>query len=122
MKEASLGMLPTGTRPLESPMTGTNHTQAEDARLNQSQMQRSDVLPPLSQSMTPITTSKNIELVESASMSLLDRSADHMFELMKGLSGGDSADVNAACNCAKNIQSLMRLKLDAMKLQKEWNK
>lgn len=66
----------------------------------------------------PTTISTNSEMVESVGMSLIDESANYMFELMK-----DSQNsVNDSCNCAKQIQSLLRLKLDAIRLAKELKK
>lgn len=69
-------------------------------------------------------------MVESPSMNLLDDTAAHLHGLMKrmtpettDLTNNSSADVvNSACNAAKNIREIMKLKLDAMKLQHEVNK
>jgi hypothetical protein len=70
--------------------------------------------------------SETFVLVESPSMSLLDSTANHLHGLMKGLTANqpeaeirkyDPEIVNAACNCAKNIREIMKLKLDALKVQ-----
>lgn len=62
------------------------------------------------------------------SMTLLTATSEHLFSLMKGLSANqpdpeiknfDPDRVRAACECAKNIYSIMRLKLDAIKLREE---
>lgn len=65
------------------------------------------------------------------SMNLLDDTAKHLHGLMKSVTGplaGDEANpfklpdidrVNAAANCAKQLYSVMRLKLDAVKLIQE---
>lgn len=67
-------------------------------------------------------------MVQSASMHLLDSTAEHLHSLMKGLTANSpdpatraySTDVvGAACNCAKNIREIMKLKLEAIKVQKE---
>ena len=55
----------------------------------------------------------NVELVSSPSMSLLDDTSLHLFALMKR----EGTTVNEACNCAKQMYSIMRLKLDAIKTQ-----
>lgn len=61
-------------------------------------------------------------------MSLLDDSAKHLHSLMKGVTGPLHEDavtlpdidrVNAAANCAKQLYSIMRLKLDAIKLARD---
>lgn len=58
------------------------------------------------------------------SMHLIDDSVTHLHGLMKGIASEareaekrrlDPAMVNAACNCAKNIYGLMRLKFDVVK-------
>lgn len=58
----------------------------------------------------------------SPSMSLIDDSAKHLFELMKSIrldkEKPDPNAINAACNCAKNIRELMGLKLSAYKASK----
>lgn len=70
--------------------------------------------------------SPNVELVGSQSMNLLDSTAEHLYGLMRGLHANqpepeiktyDPDRVNAACNCAKNIREIMKLKLDAIKVQ-----
>jgi len=81
------------------------------------------VIPP--EDSTP--QSKTALLVESPSMSLLDSTAQHLHGLMKGLTANepdpslkryDPETVQAACSCAKNIREIMKLKLDAIKVQK----
>lgn len=59
------------------------------------------------------TQSLNVEMVSSPSMSLLDDTSLHLFNLMKR----EGTSVNDACNCAKQMYSIMRLKLDAIKTQ-----
>lgn len=70
--------------------------------------------------------SSDVSLVISPSMSLLDDTANHLHSLMRGLHANqpepeirafDPERVNSACNCAKQIYSIMRLKLDAIKVQ-----
>lgn len=78
----------------------------------------------LSTDSTP--QSQNAEMVTCQSMNLLDDTARHLYGLMRGLTTNDPEPhirhydpqkVNSACLCAKNIYSIMRLKLDAIKLQ-----
>ncbi len=73
-------------------------------------------------------TSQTSEMIESASMNILDESANHMFALMKGLNANqpdgdvkrfDPERVNSAVNCANAIYKIMRLKLDAIKEQRK---
>jgi hypothetical protein len=68
------------------------------------------------------------EMISSPSMSLLDESAQHMFALMKGLHANqppaevrsyDPERVNSAVSCANTIYKIMRLKLDAIKIQEK---
>lgn len=68
------------------------------------------------------------EIIESESMSLLDESANHMLGLMRGLHANqppaeiksfDPERVNAAVACANTIYKIMRLKLDAIKVQRK---
>lgn len=86
---------------------------------------KADVIPP--EDSTP--QSKTALLVESPSMSLLDSTAQHLHGLMKGLTANepdpslkryDPETVQAACSCAKNIREIMKLKLDAIKVQKSF--
>jgi hypothetical protein len=81
-----------------------------------------DVTPPSASN----EQSKTALLVESPSMNLLDSTASHLFGLMQGLIANkppadvqkySPEEVNAACNCAKNIREIMKLKLDALKVQ-----
>lgn len=83
----------------------------------------SEVLEPNSSSTLPTS-----EIIASESMSLLDESANHMFDLMKGLHANQPAAevksydpdrVNAAVACANTIYKIMRLKLDAIKVQRK---
>lgn len=65
-----------------------------------------------------------------ASLSLINDSAKHLFDLMKDIRKDVEADVpaatrrvnpmhiNAACNCARSINGLLKLKLDVLKFQK----
>lgn len=68
------------------------------------------------------------EIIASPSMALLDESANHMFGLMKGLHANqppaeirayDPDRVNSAVACANTIYKIMRLKLDAIKVQRK---
>lgn len=72
--------------------------------------------------------SLNSEIIASPSMNLLDESANHMFGLMKGLHANqppaeirsfDPERVNSAVACANTIYKIMRLKLDAIKVQRK---
>ena len=67
----------------------------------------------------------------SRSMSLIDDTNAHLSALMKGLGTNspspemrhlDQGRVNAACNCAKQMSNMMRLKLDAVRILMELNK
>lgn len=69
----------------------------------------------------PSTPSNGEPLI---SMDLIDDSMTHLHGLMKGIATEakdaekrrlDPSMVNAACNCAKNIYGLMRLKFDVLK-------
>ncbi|MGZ3802860.1 MAG: hypothetical protein ACXVB4_01525 [Pseudobdellovibrionaceae bacterium] len=73
----------------------------------------------------------NLETAQSASMNLIEESANHLYGLMKQLKPKknasnievvDTETVHAACNCAKNIRELMNLKLNAMKFQNSLKK
>lgn len=73
-------------------------------------------------------TAPSSEIIASQSMSLLDESANHMFGLMKGLQANqppaeirafDPERVNSAVACANTIYKIMRLKLDAIKVQRK---
>jgi len=66
----------------------------------------------------------NIEMARSQSMSLIDSTATHLFDLMKSMTNKsppndlvtrDPEVVFAACATAKQIHDLMKLKLDAIK-------
>ena len=59
-------------------------------------------------------TSQSAVLVKSPSMNLLDDTAQHLHDLMKL----PDTSVSEACNCAKQLYLIMRLKLDAIKTQK----
>lgn len=54
----------------------------------------------------------------SDSMILIDESARHMLDLMKGLNAREPEGITAACNCARQIEKLMRLKLDVLRTKK----
>lgn len=68
--------------------------------------------------------SEALSEASSISLDLIDDSTTHLHGLMKSI-GADTKDpqktqrtpemVNAACNCAKQIHSLLRLKFDVMK-------
>lgn len=71
----------------------------------------------------------NLEMVNSPSMSLLDDTATHLYGLMKSL--GEQShefrklqphEISIACDCAKNIREIMKLKLEAIKAQREFLK
>lgn len=132
---------------------GPDSTENGPERLNESGMPEEslDFLPPTDESLTehlnnlgpdddtsappleppePSTnnTSPTSEIIVSQSMSLLDESANHMFDLMKGLHGNqppasvkayDPERVNSAVACANTIYKIMRLKLDAIKVQRK---
>jgi hypothetical protein len=70
----------------------------------------------ISELPTSINTLDNTSSDKSPSTSLIDSSAQHLFDLMKSLEKNKSSTrvetVKAACECAKGIQSLIRLKLD----------
>lgn len=77
-------------------------------------------------SMVSKEQSGSVPIVSSVSMNLLDDSAQHLHGLMRGLFANipgadvrayDPDRVNSACNCAKQIYSIMRLKLDCIKVQ-----
>jgi hypothetical protein len=80
--------------------------------------------------VTPPSDSKeqssNVAMVVSPSMNLLDSVSEHLFGLMQGLVANkppadiqryNPDEVNAACNCAKNIREILKLKLEALKVQ-----
>lgn len=52
------------------------------------------------------------------STSLIDDSAKHLFGLMKNLSSNCADDAKVACDLAKQIQGLARVKLDYIKALK----
>lgn len=62
--------------------------------------------------------SPDSEIIQSDSMNLIDESAKQLFETMKTIIASSPEEINAACNCAKQIQSLMRLKLDVIRTKK----
>lgn len=78
---------------------------------------------------TASTTSlSRVEEAISNSLSLIDDSAEHLLELQRSIQGPtetepnlriDAQKINAACNCAKQIASLQRLKIEAFKALKE---
>lgn len=47
----------------------------------------------------------------SQSMSLINESANILFDTMKSIKPLRPSDVNAICHCANGIQNLLRLKL-----------
>lgn len=66
----------------------------------------------------------NSEEARSLSLNLIDDTAQHLHGLMKSVGTKnedglnlriDPQKINAACNCAKNIHNLLRLKLDVLK-------
>lgn len=101
---------------------GQKETETDNSRRNENGIQKIESEPlqkfePRGLSEILSSASKgqftNVELVSSPSMSLLDDTALHLFALMKR----DTTSVNDACNCAKQMYSIMRLKLDAIKTQ-----
>jgi hypothetical protein len=66
------------------------------------------------QGETSTSTLQSFEKEISVSLTLLNDSAKHMFESMLELDGPGS--VEDACKCAKQIASLARTKIDAMRL------
>ncbi len=57
-----------------------------------------------------------------ASMNLVNASGNAMFEILEGLrenaKGGDREAISDACSVAKEISTLMRIQLDAIRLMK----
>lgn len=79
----------------------------------------------LTDSLTPFP---NIDQVQSESTSLIDVSARQLSELMTSISATVKMEeslfksvnhVNAACNCAKQIAALLKVKLDIYKEYKK---
>lgn len=77
---------------------------------------------------TSITPFPNIDQVKSESTNLIDESTKQLKDLMKSLTKQVTTEenlfksvnsVNAACNCAKQISSLIRVKLDIYKEYKK---
>jgi hypothetical protein len=76
-----------------------------------------EILPAESES-----SSSSLQKANASSLKLIDDSAKHLFGLMEGIAKDapkpddarrlDPQRVNAACNCAKQIHSLLKLKLD----------
>lgn len=62
--------------------------------------------------------SPTLEEAISESTNLIDDSAKHLFGLMKGLDPKDSSEVMTACEVAKQIQNLARVKLDYIRTMK----
>lgn len=108
------------------PIGGINPTPQELDKINRDALQRKwqnrDDSDLIDLDETPITTLTNTEMVASRSMSLVEKSANHMFKLLKNLDSREAPEINAACNVAKAIQGLLRLQLDAIKLAKEFEK
>ncbi len=70
-----------------------------------------------------VRAASNTPLPESGmeqwdSMNLISASTNHLFGLMKGLNPKDPSEIMTACECAKGIQGMMRLQLDAWKCKK----
>ncbi len=89
-----------------------------------------DFAPPSTQvkrdetrSMVSKKQSPTVVLVASHSMSLIDDTAEQLHGLMKNITEKKTNEpqtteaVLAACNCAKQIYSLMRLKMDCIKME-----
>ncbi|MFI5342838.1 MAG: hypothetical protein ACHQUC_01320 [Chlamydiales bacterium] len=95
---------------------------SNDSSIKSKQLVTTEILQ--SESQQPSVT---LPLVEYQSMNLIDDSAKHLFELMRGLHANkpnpeiqlyDPERIHAACACAKNIRELLKLKLEAIKLQR----
>lgn len=74
-----------------------------------------------------VETSRDLQQESLVSLNLINDSASYLFDLMKGIGReAKSQDasrinpqlINAACNCGKQITSLLRLKLDVLKASK----
>jgi hypothetical protein len=70
---------------------------------------------------TLISSVENSDLVKSASMNLIDDTAEHLFDLMVSLEKDSNVhalheNVKVACHCADQIHKLLRLKLDVIKV------
>lgn len=105
-REGQLNIHPNQRLPKESGTLNTIPSQAPDGSL--------EILLP------------TLEILKSPSMNLIDESANHIFDLMKGLSNNvpdsdvkryDPDRVNAAVACANSIYKFMRLKLDVIKAE-----
>lgn len=72
---------------------------------------------------TPLISSEGAKYLH---LNLIDSTAKHLHGLMKSIAvdhpeiRNSPQMVNAACNCAKNMRELLRLKLDVVKESKEW--
>lgn len=106
---------------------GMNGTQKTEKRTTkQSEPEGASVTPHTGSTAQFLTSA----MVESPSMNLLDSTAEHLSELMDSLRDSEDArppqihieKIHAVCLAAKNIREIMKLKLDAMKLQHEINK
>lgn len=73
--------------------------------------------------LVPVSDSppQSLDVVTSRSQSLIDESVQHLSELMRSISPKKNGDqnvqltvqqVNAACNCAKQISQMIKLKVD----------
>lgn len=111
--------------PENLPHTGESQTERPS---NVANMPIISVQPSVLPEPSSSNTSPTSEIIESQLMSLLDESANHMFDLMKGLHSNQPAAevkaydpdrVNSAVNCANTIYKIMRLKLDAIKVQRK---
>lgn len=100
-------------------MTGTPRTESNTASTSEPAVLAAE---PKEQSMS-VSPSWNKE--SSASLSSIDRSANHLLDLMDSLAEDRKknkktptvADINAMCNCAKNIAGLAKVKIDIFKLR-----
>lgn len=154
-QDRALTTRPTATSRIDLEKNGQNLTGSMSVQLNESGMQeRKAASPPkntepqtlqkpmsavveiVASSEQPLalleekssSTPPSSEIIASQSMSLLDESANHMLDLMKGLHANqppaevrafDPERVNSAVACANTIYKIMRLKLDAIKVQRK---
>ncbi len=88
-----------------------------------------EIIPNLPNRQTGVTVraqsglpSQESETVQWDSQNLIHASTQHLYGLMIGLDESDASQVMTACEVAKQIQSLMRLQLDAVKVRKGLNK
>lgn len=103
-------------------LIGNGMQETKNEIVKQSMPQEKDA----SRGEVSINANSTIETDVSPSMNLLDNTATHLYDLMKGLSQNqpetsiklfDVERVHAAANCAKNIREIMKLKLEVIKVK-----